>query len=396
MLKLVSKFKMKSLMSIVSFMLISLSSFSQSTESTESVGMDQSAIWFYLLAFLGLILFFVVLNKTLKTLELTYELNGKSVNAIWNKVNGMCFLIFGGAFLYLTLWEIKKHGAMILPESASEHGLLTDGLFTTTLIITGIVYVLTHILLFGFSFKYRHNEKKRAFWYPHNDKLEIYWTVIPAIVLTVLVVMGLKTWTGITQPAPKEAAVIEVTGKQFAWMVRYPGADKQLGAKNFKLINDVNEIGVNIEDSSANDDVITKEIHMVINKPVRFIFGARDVIHSAFMPHFRMQMNCVPGMPTTFWMTPRTSTSEMREKLNDPKFDYILLCAKVCGNAHFNMQMKVVVETQEEYNKWMESQKIYFTDEMKLQIKAMDTEKNAKVVPAVESHKEEHETALNN
>jgi len=383
MLKQISTKTKKSLIAMFALVLGSLSSFAQDVaeEATAGPGMDNSTILFYLLVFAAGVMFFVVINKTLKALELSYELNGKSVSAIWNKVNGLFFFLFGFLLLGLTLWEMKKHGAQILPESASEHGLITDGLFSTTLIITGIVYVLTHILLFYFSFKYKHSTKRRAFWYPHNDKLEMYWTVIPAIVLTVLVVMGWKTWNGITKPAPKDAAVVEITGKQFAWVVRYPGADRQLGDKNFKLINDLNEVGVNLEDKKSADDVFTKEIHIVVGKPVRFVFGARDVIHSAYMPHFRMQMNCVPGMPTTFWMTPRTTTSDMRDKLNDPKFDYILLCAKICGNAHFNMQMKVVVDTQEEYNKWMETQKPYFTEEVKTQIKALEAEKASKVAP---------------
>lgn len=374
--KIRSSFWKKIMVILPAMLAITLTTFAQSAETAEKASVSSGTLWFYFLIFSAGILFFVVINKSLRALELSYELTGKPISRIWNKVNGVFMLIFGVIFLYGTLWEINTHGKMLLPESASEQGLVTDSLFMTTLIITGIVFVLTHILLFYYGFRYKHSEKRRALWYPHNDKLEIYWTVIPAIVLTVLVVMGWKTWNGITKPAPQGAAVIEVTGKQFAWMARYPGVDNKLGTKSFKNINDLNEVGVDINDQHANDDVFTKEIHLVVNKPVRFVFGANDVIHSAYMPHFRMQMNCVPGMPTTFWMTPRTTTAEMREKQADDKFDYVLLCAKICGQAHFNMQMRVVVETQEEYNKWMATQKPYFTEDMKTQIKAMDAEKN--------------------
>ena len=100
-------------------------------------------------------------------------------------------------------------------------------------------------------------------------------------------------------------------------------------------------------------------MHIPVGKEVEFVFRSQDVIHSAYMPHFRAQMNTVPGVPTRFKMTPTITTKEMRGKLGDDKFDYILLCNKVCGNAHFNMQMKIVVESEEEYLAWMEKQKTF-------------------------------------
>lgn len=124
-------------------------------------------------------------------------------------------------------------------------------------------------------------------------------------------------------------------------------------------------------DKTSEDDVITKEIVLVKGKPIHFVFRARDVIHSAYSPHFRMQMNCVPGMPTTFWFVPTKTTGEMRSILDDPKFDYYLYCAKICGAAHYNMRIKIrVVDTEAEYDRWMAEQKPAF--------KADD------VIPAVE------------
>jgi cytochrome c oxidase subunit 2 len=278
------------------------------------------------------------------------------------------FLLFGLGFFAAIFWEFNTHGRQLLPESASEHGVLTDNLFNITLIVTGIVFVITHILLFYFSYKYKSTGERKAFFYPHNDKLELYWTLIPAIVLAVLVIGGWKTWTNITKPAPVEALTLDVTAKQFGWIVRYPGEDNKLGTKAFKLVNDVNETGVNFNDASAKDDYFTREIYLPVNKPVSFIFGARDVIHSAYMPHFRAQMNCVPGMPTYFWFTPRLTTAQMREKISDPKFDYILLCAKICGSAHYNMQMKIVVVEEKEYKEWLATQKPYYTVETAKQI----------------------------
>lgn len=125
-------------------------------------------------------------------------------------------------------------------------------------------------------------------------------------------------------------------------------------------------------DNSADDDLVLKEIVLLKNKPVNFVFRARDVIHSAYSPHFRMQMNCVPGMPTTFWFNPTKTTNEMRSILEDNKFDYYLYCAKICGNAHYNMKIRIrVVETEKEYNTWMAEQKPAF-------------KKKGDVVPVVE------------
>ncbi len=359
------KLNLKALLALAVVTLSTSTAFAQDSEGPKELSID---FWFYSLLLVAAVLVFSVINKTIKALELTQTLNGKEVKTKWNKINGFVFLLFGIGFFAAIGWEFNVHGRQLLPESASEHGILTDNLFNITLIVTGIVFVLTHILLFYFSYKYKSTGESKAFFYPHNDKLELYWTLIPAIVLAVLVIGGWKTWTNITKPAPVEALTLDVTAKQFGWIVRYPGEDKKLGTKAFKLVNDVNETGVNFNDASAKDDYFTREIYLPVNKPVSFIFGARDVIHSAYMPHFRAQMNCVPGMPTYFWFTPRLTTAQMREKISDPKFDYILLCAKICGSAHYNMQMKIVVVEEKEYKEWLATQKPYYTEETAKQI----------------------------
>ncbi|HEY8404273.1 MAG TPA: cytochrome c oxidase subunit II [Flavobacteriales bacterium] len=121
------------------------------------------------------------------------------------------------------------------------------------------------------------------------------------------------------------------------------------------------KVGPGISDWEAgfDDQIIKGEVHIPVGQEVEFIFRSQDVIHSAYMPHFRAQMNTVPGLPTRFKMTPTITTKEMRQKLKDDEFDYVLLCNKVCGAAHFNMQMKVVVETPEEYAAWLKTVKPY-------------------------------------
>ena len=122
------------------------------------------------------------------------------------------------------------------------------------------------------------------------------------------------------------------------------------------------EGGVAAWEAGADDKIMKGEFHLPVGREVEFVFRSRDVIHSAYMPHFRAQMNTVPGVPTRFKMTPTITTDSMRTVLNDPDFDYVLLCNKVCGAAHFNMQMKVVVESEESYNAWLESQEEFLAD----------------------------------
>lgn len=380
------------MMSITS-MFLSVTAMAQEAATTvvaeEGASGVSDMVWHYLLMGLCGALILGVVGKILKITELTFELSGKKSAINWNLINGALCLAFLVVGMYLAFWEFGYHGKMLLPESASEHGLLTDSLFQTTLIITGFVFVAAHILLFGYAFFYRGKEGKVGYYYPHNNRLEIYWTVVPAIVLTVLVVLGFRTWNGITNPSKqaKNPTEIEVTAEQFRWTARYPGVDKMFGDHSFKLIGGINELGVNFDDTRSHDDVIVKELVLPVGKPVKFNFVAKDVIHSAYMPHFRLQMNCVPGLPTNFYFTPRITTAEMRQKLNDYKFDYVLYCAKICGAAHYNMQMKVTVVSEAEYNKWIAEQKPFYNEETKAQLAA---EKKAEKVVAAAEVKEEH------
>jgi cytochrome c oxidase subunit 2 len=276
----------------------------------------------------------------------------------WTNINGkllMAFLITG---MGAAIWEFFVHGKLTVnsQEAASEHGAIYDSMFTITLIITGIVFVITQILLFWYGYKYKADGKRKAIFYPDNHKLELIWTVIPAIVLTILVIRGLKTWNNMMNHRDPKAIVVEVFGYQFGWNARYAGADNKLGNHDFRQIGVVNALGVDPKDPKSLDDIITNELHFPVGKAVSLKFRAKDVIHSAYLPHFRVQMNVVPGLPTQFNFTPSITTAEMRNKLNNPKFDYILLCNKICGGAHYRMKMKVIVDSPEEYAKWLSSQ----------------------------------------
>ncbi|RZK82047.1 MAG: cytochrome c oxidase subunit II [Pedobacter sp.] len=344
----------------------------------------KSAI-FYVMAFLLLCLFIAIVGKALKVYELTREAQDKPKGINWDAVNGTLFALFLIVGLYGVYWEYTVHGKMILPEAASEHGKKIDSMFNITLIITTIVFVVTHIVLFAFAYFYKNTGKRKAYYYPHNNALERVWTIIPALVLTVLVLMGFLTWRSIfykiEDPKNKPLSV-EITSSQFAWAIRYPGADGIVGVKNYKLINSANSLGVDLKDRNALDDQIADELVIPINKPVRLILTSKDVLHSFYMPHFRVQLNTVPGMTSYFEFTPTITTEEMKAKTNDPKFEYLFLCAKICGAGHYNMQRKVRVVSQAEYDAWIKEQATYVTDDLRKQFNMPVAAPAAEAAPA--------------
>ncbi|MEM7552278.1 MAG: cytochrome c oxidase subunit II [Bacteroidota bacterium] len=273
-----------------------------------------------------------------------------------NKVNATLLALFviGGLALFF-YYSSAYYDEYTLP-LASEHGIHTDRLFWWTMGVTVAAFVITHIVLIAFAYKYRYAETQKATFFPDNTKLEVIWTIIPAIVLATLIFSGLATWTDITGPAPDDAEVIEVYGFQFGWKSRYPGNDGELGGFDFRKIDAVNDMGIDFSDEAALDDFVPIEMHVPKGKAVELKIRAKDVIHSVFIPHFRAQMNAVPGMPTRFWFTATKTTEEMRAELDNPEFNYELVCNKICGKAHFAMRYVIVVDEPEDYEKWKAEQ----------------------------------------
>ncbi|MGK7397819.1 MAG: cytochrome c oxidase subunit II [Candidatus Cyclobacteriaceae bacterium M3_2C_046] len=316
---------------------------------------------------IGIIFILAILLLLFRIIRLVSVVKGKhktsSAEQITssNKVNGLLlllFMIFGlGAFFW---YSTKNFDVYNLPV-ASEHGILTDRLFWVTMAITGFVFVLTNVLLFYFSYKYQYKKDQKALYYPDNSKLEIIWTIVPAIVLSLLVFAGLKTWNQVMDQAPDDAEVVEILGYQFAWNVRYPGMDDRLGDYHYQLIDVENTFGIDFTDRASFDDFIPREIHLPVGKPVLFKIRARDVLHSVFAPHFRLKMDAVPGMPTKFWFIPNKTTDEMRQELNNPDFNYEIACTEVCGRGHFSMKITVVVEEPEAYEQWYAEQESWLS-----------------------------------
>ncbi|MBL7683183.1 MAG: cytochrome c oxidase subunit II [Flavipsychrobacter sp.] len=309
-------------------------------------------------------LVFVIIYQIAKASEYATILRGEEkINARVNRT--MAILLV--AFFLLGLYGIWVcHEALIdkmLPVSASEHGVEYDRMFLVTLAVTGIVFLITQTILFWFAYRYQSTEKRTSFFYAHNNKLELVWTTIPAIAMAVLVAIGLRNWMNMTSAAPKEAMVVEVVGKQFNWIVRYPGKDGVMGKRDFRKINDANNVlGLDWNDKDNMDDVVAQngELHLVVNKPVSILIGSRDVIHDVGLPHFRMKMDAVPGIVTTIWFTPTITTTKMKEITGNKDFVYEISCDQMCGKGHYSMRGTVIVETQAEYDAWMAKQQSYY------------------------------------
>lgn len=317
-----------------------------------------------LLILAAVILGTLVVVRLMNVVQLASELAGsddeESQTIHDNKINALFMLGFMVVGLFLVIYMTIVFKPLMLPVAASEHGVETDNLLMWNFAVIGIVFFITEIALFLYVYKYQYRKGERAYYYPHNNKLEFIWTIIPTIVLSALIVTGLSSWNKMTQSDPKDGMVIEVYGKQFQWLARYSGADNKLGASNFRKVNPSNVMGVDSLSPAAADDIMAQELHLPVNTPLMFYFHSSDVIHSAYFPHFRTQMNCVPGMTTEFYFVPTITTAKMREITKNEKFDYVLLCNKICGGSHYNMNMKVVVESKEDFKKWLKTQSLVF------------------------------------
>lgn len=343
-----------------------------------------------LLVIIVLVLLSIAIWQMTKIFDLTQVGNKKEDSQIAtdNDNNVQGYLMFGFlAFLYIfMIYGMFKWGHLVLGTPASEHGPDYDNLMYISFAIIFFVQAITQVLLHYFAFKYRGAKDKKALYYADNDKLEFIWTIIPVIVLAGLILYGLYTWTNIMfVDEDEDVMVVELYAKQFSWEARYSGKDNVLGKANVRLIEGVNTMGVDVNDPNSQDDISVTELHIPKGKKILFKLRSQDILHSAYMPHFRAQMNCVPGMVTEFAFRPTMTTDEMRQQpeivekvsninkirakktaqlvaegktaLDPYTFDYLLLCNKICGASHYNMQMKIVVDTPQDFQAWLKDKK---------------------------------------
>ncbi len=336
-----------------------------------------------------IVLVFIVIFQISKASEYVSVLKGEEASRKQNnKINGflmVAFLVLG----LIGIWycnELLFDKTLLAHDASSVEGARVDSMLWVTLWVTGVVFIGTQIVLFWFAYKYQESDKRKVYFFSHSNTLEVIWTIIPAIVLTVLVVIGLRNWFLFTGEPPKNAMVVEITGKQFGWIYRYPGKDGAFGKKYYKNIDAAsNTLGLIWEDKLGQDDLVTEQtMYLVKGKPVKMIIGSRDVIHDVGLSHFRLKMDAVPGIPTTLWFTPKYTTAEMKEITGNSNFTYEISCDQMCGNGHYSMKGIIEVVSQEEYDMWIAKQNPYyyaaFPDKDPATAKAVDSTK-AKAAP---------------
>ncbi len=372
----------------------------------------------FLLVLLSLILIVIITIQIGKVTELAAKIRGEEeMQESVNKRQGVYMMVFMIAFLLLSAWSAYKYKFHYLGygpwKASSAHGQQIDTMFDLTLVITGIVFVITQILLFYYAWRYSGRRSGKALFFPHNTNLEIVWTAIPAVVMAFLVIKGLDAWNEIMADVdPKEDYLeVEATGFQFAWALRYPGADGQLGEKNYKMINGSNPLGQNWLDEKNVDDFHADELVLPVGKKVRVRITSKDVLHNFYLPHFRVKMDAIPGIPTYFVFTPTVTTDSMRMRLkqypeynvpadpNDPEsklkwevFDYELACAELCGNSHFAMRKTVRIVDEVEYMQWQAKQKSYYLSNVRWT--EDDPNKDKLFGSEIEERKEQFQEAL--
>ncbi|MCB0737315.1 MAG: cytochrome c oxidase subunit II [Bacteroidetes bacterium] len=298
------------------------------------------------------------------------KMTGQKDTTNYNKINGGLMLGFLVLMLVGVFYEIVIHGKYVRLDSSSEHGQAIDNMLIVTLLITGFVFLITQIVLFIFAYKYQYNEKRKALYYPENDKLEILWTVVPAIVLTALVLFGFRTWNntmiyhenrGKDYTAEAYPYQVELFAYQFGWNFRYPGPDGILGKYDYRLIDPAtNPMGIDFSDPASKDDIVTRDLKMPKMELSRFVMRSRDVLHAAHFPDFNAQIYCIPNTQTEFHIKPLYTTTEKRAMENNADYNFELACNQICGASHFNMRQTVEVLDVDEFNKWASSQKAAF------------------------------------
>jgi cytochrome c oxidase subunit 2 len=232
-------------------------------------------------------------------------------------------------------------------EIASNWGSIDDAIIITFW-ITGVVYVAVILFMAYCLWRYRYRADRRAAYDPENTKLEWWLTGLTTLGVVGLLTPGLMAWNEFVT-VPEEATEIEVVGKQWEWSFRLPGKDGVLGTTEIKYMDDDNTFGLNPNDPAGQDDILIEgdDLHMPLDKPIKVLLRAIDVLHDFYVPQFRAKMDLVPGMITYFWLTPIRSGT----------FD--ILCAELCGLGHHAMRGIVVVESDSAYQKWLQEQETF-------------------------------------
>ena len=230
---------------------------------------------------------------------------------------------------------------------ASNWGAMDDTI-VLTFWIGGGVFIAVCLFMVYCVFKFSYKEGRKVEYKPEDNKLEIILTVVTTLGVAALLAPGLIVWNQYIN-TPPNAINIEVMARQWGWQYRLPGEDGKLGTSNIVNINDQNPFGINLDDQNGRDDILIQsdELHLKTNRPVKILLRSTDVLHNFYVPQFRAKMDAVPGLVTYYWFEP------------NKEGDYEVLCAEYCGIGHYGMRAKVVVDNEENYEKWLEQQETF-------------------------------------
>ncbi len=214
----------------------------------------------------------------------------------------------------------------LLPPAISTYAADIDRMFWIILAVTGIVFIAVEVTLVAFLIKYRGREGRKAYYIEGNARAEIIWTTIPAVIVIILAIMSQGAWSRIKNPDrfPADALELNIEAKQFEWNITYPGPDGVL--------------------DTDDDFGLRNQLHIPVNRPVIVHLSAIDVIHSFFIPVFRIKQDVVPGRTIAVWF----------EAMETGEFE--IACAELCGLGHYRMRGRVIIHPQEEYASWMRDQ----------------------------------------
>jgi cytochrome c oxidase subunit 2 len=254
-------------------------------------------------------------------------------------------LTLGAPFLFFLAVdasaEVRESNLYWAPEVATVGGKKVDTLLNFIFYLTAAVFVLTQSVYIYYLVKYRKRPGSKAYYSHGNNKLEVIWTAIPTAIFIGLVIYSNRLWGELHSEPPADSIKIDVVSYQFGWDMRYPGADGRLGRVDVNTYSVDNKFGLVNDDPAGDDDFSSTELVIPVGKPVHIYLHSRDVIHSFYVPEFRLYQAAVPGR-TIAWVwfeTTRTGNFE-------------LACSQICGSGHYNMKAPIRVVSQEEFDKW--------------------------------------------
>jgi cytochrome c oxidase subunit 2 len=247
-----------------------------------------------------------------------------------SKLQGLLFALATVTLVAVSTYLFTKPW---LPPLKSDRVAIDDAIWIS-LVVTGAVFIVTNLVLAWFGFRYQDQPGARAAYWHDDPKLEWGWTLATAAIMFVFLFKALNLWASVTRAAPADAYVVEVTGQQFAWNVRYPGPDGVFGKTDYKLVDPsgLNFIGLDRSDPAAKDDIVLQnQLFLPEGRPVRVRLRSLDVIHSFFLPNFRVKQDAIPGMTVETWFIPKEAGT------------YEIACAEHCGLGHYRMRGSLTV-----------------------------------------------------